>query len=220
MHNTGDTGNSLAAQKFDVEGGLYYYRARYYDTNSGRFLSEDPIGFSGGINFYEYAGNAPTMLVDPTGFQKSSWASQLDDLLDWAGGTWVPSGSYHSNDPVTRDLSKSPAMQEIRDKYKKAGCEPGLYCGEFHFGQIFTTANLVIQTVGSFCAYLSIDVDGDLQVDAFNEWGLKSLTADFAGHRRSPSLWKHGDRREVSSFSCVAAVIRSLHSLRFIPGKS
>ena len=136
------------ARESDPETGLYYYRARYYDPSAGRFFSEDPIGFSGGINFYEYAGNAPTMLVDRTGFQKSSWASQLDDLLDWAGGTWVPSGSYHSNDPVTRDLSKSPAMQEIRDK-SKAGCEPGLYCGEFHFGQIFTTANLVIQTVGS-----------------------------------------------------------------------
>jgi len=166
-----------------------YYRARYYDPASGRFLSEDPIGFSGGINFYEYAGNAPTMLVDPRGFQQSSTASQLNDLLDWMFGTWVPSGTYHSNDPVTRDLSKSPAMQEIRGNYKKAGCEPGLYCGQFRFGQIFTTANLVIQSVGSFCAYLSTDTDGDLQVDAFNEWGLKSLTADFWGHRRSPSLW-------------------------------
>ncbi|MFM6272583.1 MAG: RHS repeat-associated core domain-containing protein [Dolichospermum sp.] len=25
--------------------GLYYYRARYYDGNTGRFLSQDPIGF-------------------------------------------------------------------------------------------------------------------------------------------------------------------------------
>lgn len=34
-------------REFDTETGLYYYRARYYDPSTGRFLSEDPIGFSG-----------------------------------------------------------------------------------------------------------------------------------------------------------------------------
>ena len=28
--------------------GLYYMRARYYDPNVGRFISEDPMGFGGG----------------------------------------------------------------------------------------------------------------------------------------------------------------------------
>ena len=37
-----------------------YYRARYYDPQAGRFLSEDPLGFGGnGTNFYAYAGNDP-----------------------------------------------------------------------------------------------------------------------------------------------------------------
>lgn len=32
---------------------LYYYRARWYDSDLGRFVSEDPIGFAGGdINLY------------------------------------------------------------------------------------------------------------------------------------------------------------------------
>ena len=35
------------AREFDIESGLYYYRARYYDPAAGRFLSEDPIGFEG-----------------------------------------------------------------------------------------------------------------------------------------------------------------------------
>ena len=38
----------------DTETGLYYYRARYYDPAIGRFISEDPIGFGGGTNFYAY----------------------------------------------------------------------------------------------------------------------------------------------------------------------
>ena len=51
----------------DPETGLYYYRARYYDPTIGRFLSEDPIGFRGGINKYAYVGNRPLNFVDPFG---------------------------------------------------------------------------------------------------------------------------------------------------------
>ena len=47
--------------------GLYYYRARYYDPNAGRFISEDPIGFEAGINFYSYAFDSPINLRDPSG---------------------------------------------------------------------------------------------------------------------------------------------------------
>jgi RHS repeat-associated protein len=40
-------------------------RARYYDPETGRFISEDPIGFEGGtVNLYEYVGNEPIGLVD------------------------------------------------------------------------------------------------------------------------------------------------------------
>jgi len=44
-----------------------YYRARYYDQSVGLFLSEDPIRFLGGIDFYTYADNSPTNLADPFG---------------------------------------------------------------------------------------------------------------------------------------------------------
>ena len=48
--------------------GLYYYRARYYHPELQRFLSEDPIGFSGsGVNFYPYVNNAPVNYTDPLG---------------------------------------------------------------------------------------------------------------------------------------------------------
>jgi RHS repeat-associated protein len=47
--------------------GLYYYRARYYSPELQRFISEDPIGFSGGINFYAYVGNNPVNAIDPYG---------------------------------------------------------------------------------------------------------------------------------------------------------
>jgi len=47
---------------------LYYYRARYYDPQIQRFISEDPIGFdSGDFNFYRYVGNSPINFIDPSG---------------------------------------------------------------------------------------------------------------------------------------------------------
>ena len=56
------------ARESDSETGLYYYRARYYDPGTGRFLSEDPTMFdSGQNNFYEYVGNSPVINFDPTG---------------------------------------------------------------------------------------------------------------------------------------------------------
>lgn len=54
-------------RELDPETGLYYYRARYYDSENGRFLSEDPIQALGGLNFYEYVNNGPATLVDPSG---------------------------------------------------------------------------------------------------------------------------------------------------------
>lgn len=43
-----------------------YYRARYYNPTTGRFLSEDPAGFLGGINKYAYVGDDPTDIRGPT----------------------------------------------------------------------------------------------------------------------------------------------------------
>src|SRR5205814_1597536 len=47
--------------------GLYYYRARYYDPKVGRFISEDPTGLIGGINFYAYVFDNPAGFRDPSG---------------------------------------------------------------------------------------------------------------------------------------------------------
>jgi RHS repeat-associated protein len=55
---------------FDSETGLQYHRARYYSPQAGRFISEDPIRFEQGSDFYSYVGNGPTTLIDPTGLAK------------------------------------------------------------------------------------------------------------------------------------------------------
>ena len=49
------------------ESGLTHMRARYYDEETGTFISADPIGVSGGINLYAYCMNNSLSLVDPSG---------------------------------------------------------------------------------------------------------------------------------------------------------
>jgi RHS repeat-associated protein len=67
--STGTMGNPFqyTGRDYDSETGLRYYRARYYDPATGRFLGEDPTGFEGGINFYAYTLNNPINLRDPSG---------------------------------------------------------------------------------------------------------------------------------------------------------
>jgi RHS repeat-associated protein len=49
-------------------GGIYQYRSRYYDSATGRFISEDPIGFGGSdANLYRYVFDSPVTFTDPTG---------------------------------------------------------------------------------------------------------------------------------------------------------
>lgn len=52
--------------------GLYHHQARFYSPILRRFLSEDPIGFAGGVNIYAYTGGDPANLVDPFGLGPSS----------------------------------------------------------------------------------------------------------------------------------------------------
>jgi RHS repeat-associated protein len=62
---------TYTGREYDPDAGLYYYRARWYDPQARRFISEDPIGLSGGINLYAYVGNNPVDLVDPTGLREA-----------------------------------------------------------------------------------------------------------------------------------------------------
>lgn len=47
--------------------GLLYYRARWYDAEQGRFLTEDPAGYQSGTNLYAYIGDDPVNYIDPSG---------------------------------------------------------------------------------------------------------------------------------------------------------
>ena len=78
------------AREFDSETNLYFYRARYFDPNSGRFLSEDPA--EDDLNLYAYVQNNPLNFVDPLGLYTTKnnnvpWPSPaLDKFLNCLEG--------------------------------------------------------------------------------------------------------------------------------------
>ena len=59
---------TYTGREIDTETGLYFYRARYYDSIMGRFINEDPIGFAGGdSNLFRYVQNNSINFIDPLG---------------------------------------------------------------------------------------------------------------------------------------------------------
>ncbi len=76
--------------------GLVYMRARYYDPNVGRFVSEDPS--QDGSNWFVYAGNNPTNCADVNG-RADAWVEAIIKMLWTALG---PQGVELPDDPATQ----------------------------------------------------------------------------------------------------------------------
>ncbi len=65
--------------------GFYYYRHRIYDPHTGRFTSEDPLGFVDGVNRYVYCANNPVNWTDTFGLEVNMYSH----VVFWP--------AYHSN---------------------------------------------------------------------------------------------------------------------------
>lgn len=65
----------FTGRRLDDATGLYYYRNRYYEPTSGRFISRDPLGYVSGPTLYAYTANNPIAANDPMGldFQYLGW---------------------------------------------------------------------------------------------------------------------------------------------------
>jgi len=118
----------------DEESGLWYYRARYYDSERGRFMQRDPLGYAGEANLFEYVASNATNSVDPSGLEPANaeqiaeWESdhgdEADHWMDKKGGDrywwlcWLASFHAEQQSATTDIVKKWKPVFELAEIYK------------------------------------------------------------------------------------------------------
>ncbi len=94
----------FTSRKLDTATDLQYNRARWYDAEVGRWISEDPIGFAAGdANLYRYVSNSPTNKIDPDGLEEQdldAWRQQLRAAYEQA--MREAAAQQQAEPPITR----------------------------------------------------------------------------------------------------------------------
>jgi RHS repeat-associated protein len=85
----------FTGREYDLDISMYYYRKRYLNPSTSRFLQEDPIRFAAGdSNLFRYVGNNPVGDTDPTGLCTCAHPSGQIAMAEALSGSIAPgSGS-------------------------------------------------------------------------------------------------------------------------------
>jgi RHS repeat-associated protein len=99
---------SYTGQLWLPEVNLYYYKARIYSPELGRFMQTDPTGYKDGINWYAYVGNDPTNKTDPTGeelefgrFTSQKFKDQFAEVV-----------AYHNKSGTSGAIARAHALPD------------------------------------------------------------------------------------------------------------
>ncbi|WMJ08683.1 RHS repeat-associated core domain-containing protein [Nitrosomonas sp. sh817] len=105
-------------QYFDKETGLHYNYFRYYEPETGRYLSPDPIGLAAGMNVWGYVGGNPVLNFDLLGLELISFeeGQRITEVArTWSG---VP---YYENGGARSSRDRADCSGSIWKIYEEAG---------------------------------------------------------------------------------------------------
>ena len=150
-----DDGESVlfTGKELDHDTGLYYFNARWYDPELGRFISEDPI--RDGQNWYIYCGNNPIKYTDPTGLLFG-----IDDFLFSAIGNLTG---------LRDDGIWEGTKQNFVESWKSVGGTLNTFEDNDSIGDVAFDAlelahrltwGLFTETIGGIMAYTAIQLEG------------------------------------------------------------
>ena len=83
--------------------GLVHFRNRWFDCETGRWLSKDPIRLSGGLNLYAFCGNDPVNCTDSLGLKKDN-KKKSDGKRGGSGGGNGDGGGSTPGDTTLGDI--------------------------------------------------------------------------------------------------------------------
>ena len=83
-----------AGMRYDPMSGMYYDRFRWYNPQTGDFMSQDPTGLGPDVNPYRYCGNSPTNYTDPTGLDTIPIPVEENAGPSWEANRELNLGSF------------------------------------------------------------------------------------------------------------------------------
>ena len=124
----------FTGRRYDPESEIYFYRARYYNQELGRFISKDPIGYmAGSMSLYEYVMSDPNYWVDPhgllvpiillpdsvpidIGISPRSGGSPLDPIAEAIEAARTPVNTYAL---IIALMAAKPIIDEMREELSR-----------------------------------------------------------------------------------------------------
>lgn len=120
---SGEAKYTYSGKELDGETNLYYFNARYYDAEIGRFISVDPA--KDGLNWYVFCNNNPLSFKDPTGLMRTEIINQRFEIkgtMDFTQAMKFTSSfiSSDQNKPIV-DQGISKAVGQVNKFFKGVG---------------------------------------------------------------------------------------------------
>jgi RHS repeat-associated protein len=150
---------------------LVYLRNRWYDPQTGRLLTQDPIGLAGGVNLYAYAGNDPVQFDDPFGLcvhkpcPRNPIRGGITERPNHVGNFHSPRGhgtrQHHALDAETRF---GTPVQAVEAGTIRIGCDSD-HNGQGSDGSCGAPGNNIwlIHADGSTTRYVHLDPSMDVK---------------------------------------------------------